>query len=227
MARSMKKIKTVFLTGASRGIGKAIKNLLTKEGFDIIAPSRSQLNLADYGSVNNYLHKNKNLKIDILINNAGINFPQYVSDLDDSNIQDTIQTNLISPILLIRSLVENMKKNKWGRIINISSMFGVVARGKQVLYTASKHGINGVTKSLALELGAHNILVNSVCPGFTNTELTLRNSPEKNAALAKDVPLGRFANPKEIANLVLFLISDKNTYITGAEILIDGGFTCR
>ena len=227
MARSMKKIKTVFLTGASRGIGKAIKNLLTKEGFDIIAPSRSQLNLADYGSVNNYLHKNKNLKIDILINNAGINFPQYVSDLDDSNIQDTIQTNLISPILLIRSLVENMKKNKWGRIINISSMFGVVARGKQVLYTASKHGLNGVTKSLALELGAHNILVNSVCPGFTNTELTLRNSPEKNAALAKDVPLGRFANPKEIANLVLFLISDKNTYITGAEILIDGGFTCR
>ena len=227
MARKMKKIKTVFLTGASRGIGKAIKNLLTKEGFDIIAPSRSQLNLADYGSVNNYLHKNKNLKIDILINNAGINFPQYVSDLDDSNIQDTIQTNLISPILLIRSLVENMKKNKWGRIINISSMFGVVARGKQVLYTASKHGLNGVTKSLALELGAHNILVNSVCPGFTNTELTLRNSPEKNAALAKDVPLGRFANPKEIANLVLFLISDKNTYITGAEILIDGGFTCR
>ena len=227
MARSMKKIKTVFLTGASRGIGKAIKNLLTKEGFDIIAPSRSQLNLADYGSVNNYLHKNKNLKIDILINNAGINFPQYVSDLDDSNIQNTIQTNLISPILLIRSLVENMKKNKWGRIINISSMFGVVARGKQVLYTASKHGLNGVTKSLALELGAHNILVNSVCPGFTNTELTLRNSPEKNAALAKDVPLGRFANPKEIANLVLFLISDKNTYITGAEILIDGGFTCR
>jgi len=222
-----KKIKTVFLTGASRGIGKAIKNLLTKEGFDIIAPSRSQLNLADYGSVNNYLHKNKNLKIDILINNAGINFPQYVSDLDDSNIQNTIQTNLISPILLIRSLVENMKKNKWGRIINISSMFGVVARGKQVLYTASKHGLNGVTKSLALELGAHNILVNSVCPGFTNTELTLRNSPEKNAALAKDVPLGRFANPKEIANLVLFLISDKNTYITGAEILIDGGFTCR
>lgn len=227
MERLKKRNRTVFLTGASRGIGKAIKNLLTKEGFDIIAPSRSQLNLADYGSVNNYLHKNKNLKIDILINNAGINFPQYVSDLDDSNIQDTIQTNLISPILLIRSLVENMKKNKWGRIINISSMFGVVARGKQVLYTASKHGINGVTKSLALELGAHNILVNSVCPGFTNTELTLRNSPEKNAALAKDVPLGRFANPKEIANLVLFLISDKNTYITGAEILIDGGFTCR
>jgi len=227
MERLKKRNRTVFLTGASRGIGKAIKNLLTKEGFDIIAPSRSQLNLADYGSVNNYLHKNKNLKIDILINNAGINFPQYVSDLDDSNIQDTIQTNLISPILLIRSLVENMKKNKWGRIINISSMFGVVARGKQVLYTASKHGLNGVTKALALELGTYNILVNSVCPGFTNTELTLRNSNEKNALLAKDVPLDRFADPEEIAQLVSFLISDKNTYITGAEILIDGGFTCR
>ena len=227
MERLKKRNRTVFLTGASRGIGKAIKNLLTKEGFDIIAPSRSQLNLADYGSVNNYLHKNKNLKIDILINNAGINFPQYVSDLDDSNIQDTIQTNLISPILLIRSLVENMKKNKWGRIINISSMFGIVARGKQVLYAASKHGLNGVTKTLALELGEYNILVNSVCPGFTKTELTLRNPPEKNALLAKEVPLGRFADPEEIAQLVSFLISDKNTYITGAEILIDGGFTSR
>lgn len=227
MERLKKRNKIVFLTGSSRGIGKAIQKLLSKEGYTVIAPSRAELNLNDYGSVNNYLQKNKNLKIDILINNAGINFPQYIDELVDSNIHDTMQTNLISPILLIRGLIKHMKKNKWGRVVNISSMFGIVARGKQVLYTASKHGINGVTKSLALELGPHNILVNSVCPGYTNTELTLRNSPEKNAALAKDVPLGRFANPKEIANLVLFLISDKNTYITGAEILIDGGFTSR
>ena len=223
----MKKIKTVFLTGGSRGIGKAIKNLLSKEGYNIIAPSRSQLDLNNYDSIKKYLKENNYLKVDILINNAGINIPQYIEDLDDSNIYNTIQTNLISPILLIRGLVKNMKKNKWGRIVNISSMFGIVARGKQVLYSATKHGLNGVTKSLTLELGADNILVNSVCPGFTNTELTLRNSKEKNALLAKDVPLGRFAEPEEIANLVSFLVSDKNTYITGAEILIDGGFTSR
>jgi len=120
-----------------------------------------------------------------------------------------------------------MKKNRWGRIINISSIFGIVARGKQTMYSATKHAINGVTKTLALELGPHNILVNSVCPGFTNTDLVKRNPPEKNALIAKDIPLGRFAEPSEIAELVLFLISDKNTYVNGQSLVIDGGFTCR
>lgn len=218
---------TVFITGGSRGIGKAISALLLQEGYKIIAPSRNELDLNDYASVKKYLDQNNNLKVDIVINNAGINFPQYIDQLEDQNIHDTIQTNLISPILLIRSMAPYMKKNRWGRIVNISSMFGIVARGKQVLYTSTKHGLNGVTKAIALELGPYNILVNSVCPGFTNTELTLRNSPDKNAMLMKDVPLGRFAEPEEIAQLVSFLVSDKNTYITGAEILIDGGFTCR
>jgi 3-oxoacyl-[acyl-carrier protein] reductase len=103
----------------------------------------------------------------------------------------------------------------------------VVARGKQTMYSATKHGINGVTKALALELGPHNILVNSVCPGFTNTDLVKRNPPEKNAQIAKDIPQGRFAEAAEIAELVLFLISDKNTYINGQCLVIDGGFTCR
>jgi len=98
---------------------------------------------------------------------------------------------------------------------------------KQTMYTATKHGINGVTKALALELGPYNILVNSVCPGFTNTDLVKRNAPEKNAFIAKDIPLGRFVEPIEIAEFVSFLISDKNTYINGQLITIDGGFTCR
>ncbi len=141
---------------------------------------------------------------------------------------NTIQVNLIAPIRLIRGFIGNMKKNKWGRIINISSAFGIVARGKQVLYSATKHGINGVTKALALELAQYNILVNSVCPGFAKTDLVVkRNSPEKIATLEKDIPLGRLAEPSEIANLVEFLISDKNTYMTGSCIIIDGGFTSR
>ena len=96
------------------------------------------------------------------------------------------------------------------------------------MYVASKHGLNGVTKTLALELAQYNILVNSICPGFTNTELVSRkNSSEKIAALLKDVPLGKLLEPQEIAYLVEFLISDKNTYITGDTIIIDGGFSCR
>jgi 3-oxoacyl-[acyl-carrier protein] reductase len=148
--------------------------------------------------------------------------------MTDENIEDTMQINLIAPIRLIRGFVGNMKKNKWGRIINISSMFGLIARGKQVLYSATKHGINGVTKALALELAKDNILVNSVCPGFTKTDLVLKtNSQEKITLLEKDIPLGRLAEPEEIANLVEFLVSDKNSYITGSCIVIDGGYICK
>lgn len=222
------KRKTVLLTGGSRGIGLAIANLLKKNKYKVICPSREELDLSSDKSINNFVKKHRDLKVDILINNAGINFPQWIEEIDDKNIYDTIQINLIAPIKLCRAFVGNMKKNKWGRIINISSAFGVVARGKQVLYCSSKHGINGMTKALALELAKDNILVNSVCPGFTNTELvTARNTPEKIKVLENDIPLGRLAEPNEIAKLVLFLISNNNTYITGATVVIDGGFTVR
>jgi len=219
--------KTVFITGAARGIGQAIYKKLKTENYKIIAPTRQELDLSDNASMYRYIEAHKDLKADILINNAGINFPQWINELEDENIQKHIQINLISPIKLIRAFSRHMIAQKWGKIINISSIFGIVARGKQTMYTATKHGINGVTKALALELGPYNILVNSVCPGFTNTDLVKSNSPEKNILLAKDVPLGRFAEPVEIAELVLFLISDKNTYINGQCLIIDGGFTCR
>lgn len=222
----MKK-RTVFITGGSRGIGWAIVEVL-KKNYIIVAPTRKEMDLLSRDSIKSYLKKNKNLKVDILINNAGINYPQWIEEMENKNIDDTVQINLVAPILLTREFVGSMKKNKWGRIINISSAFGIVAREKQVLYSSTKHGMNGMTKALALELAQHNILVNSVCPGFTKTDLVVkRNSPEKIAVLEKDIPLGRLAEPSEIANLVEFLVSDKNTYITGSTIVIDGGFTCK
>jgi len=222
----MKK-KTVLLTGASRGMGEAIYKKL-KKNYIILAPARKELDLSDNASIGAFIKKNMNKKVDIIINNAGINNPQWIEEMTDKNIEDTIQINLIAPIKLIRGFVGNMKKNKWGRIINIGSAFGIVARGKQTLYCATKHGINGATKALALELAKDNILVNSVCPGFTKTDLVVKkNSPEKIAILEKDIPLGRLAEPPEIANLVEFLVSGKNTYITGSCIVIDGGFTSR
>lgn len=219
--------RTVLITGASRGIGKAISDLLLKEKYKIICPTREELDLSDDKSIDAYIKKNKNLKIDILINNAGINFPQWIEEMDDKNIKDTIQINLIAPIKLSRAFVHTMKENNWGRIINMSSAFGIVARGKQVLYSSAKHGINGMTKALALELAQYNILVNSICPGFTNTDLVNRNPIEKIHAIEEDIPLKRLADPKEIANLVSFLISDKNTYMTGALVVIDGGFSIK
>lgn len=222
----MKK-RTVLITGGSRGIGEAIVKHLKKQKYNVIYPTRAELDLLDNKSIENFIKKNKTKKIDILVNNAGINNPEWVGELTDKNIEETIQINLTSPIKLIRGFVGYMKKQKWGRIINMSSMFGVVARGKQVMYVATKHGLNGVTKTSALELAQYNILVNSICPGFTNTDLIRKNPPRKIAALLKDVPMGRLVEPWEIANLVEFLISDKNTYITGETIIIDGGFSCR
>jgi 3-oxoacyl-[acyl-carrier protein] reductase len=208
-------------------MGEAIYKKL-KSNYNIIAPARDELDLSENLSIDKFIEKNKDARVDIIINNAGINFPQWIGEMTDENIKDTMQINLIAPICLIRGFVGNMKKNRWGRIINISSMFGLVARGKQVLYSATKHGINGVTKALALELAKDNILVNSVCPGFTKTDLVLKtNSQEKITLLEKDIPLGRLAEPEEIANLVEFLVSDKNSYITGSCIVIDGGYICK
>lgn len=222
----MKK-RTILLTGASRGIGKSIYDLLSIE-YKIIAPSREELNLSDNTSIDNFIKKNKTTPIDIIINNAGINSPQWIDEITDENLEKTIQVNLTAPIKITSGLIGNMKKNKWGRIINISSMFGVIARGKQSIYSSTKHGINGMTKALALELGQYNILVNSVCPGFVETDLTIKNNtPEKISQLAADVPLKRLGKPEEIANLVEFLISEKASYITGSVILIDGGYSVK
>ncbi len=219
--------RTVLITGGSRGIGKAIVTRLRKS-YRVLAPSRNELDLLDDASIRKYTKKLSTGTIDILINNAGVNYPAWIDEMTDENIAETIQVNLAAPFKIVRAVVPGMKKRKWGRIINISSAFGIVARGKQTLYAATKHGINGFTKALALELAPHNILVNSVCPGFAKTDMVVaRNSKEKIAKLEADIPLGRLVNPTEIAELVAFLISDKNTYMSGECVVIDGGFTVR
>jgi len=222
----MKK-RTVLITGGSRGIGKSIIKRLRSE-YRILAPTRKELDLSDDASIEKYVDHLRTIPVDIIINNAGINFPQWIDEMTDENIRQTIQINLTAPIKLIRGVVSGMKVRKWGRIINMSSAFGIVARGKQILYVATKHGLNGMTKALALELVPYNILVNAVCPGFAKTDMVVkRNSPEKISMIEKGIPLGRLAEPKEIAELIHFLISDKNTYITGANLVIDGGFTIQ
>lgn len=222
----MKK-KVVLITGGSRGLGRAMVQLLRKE-YIVLAPTRQELDLLKDDSISRYLERVHKKKIQILINNAGINVPQWIEDMTDENIRDTVQINLIAPIKLIRGVAGGMKKRKWGRIVNISSAFGIVGRGKQTLYVATKHGINGITKALALELAPYNILVNSICPGFAETDLVLkRNTPEKIKHLESDIPLGRLVTPKEIAETVKFLISEKNTYMTGESLIVDGGFTIK
>ncbi|AFV98308.1 MULTISPECIES: SDR family NAD(P)-dependent oxidoreductase [unclassified Sulfuricurvum] len=216
--------QTVLITGASKGIGKAITDLLIKQkSYNILTPSHDDLNLSDRESIKIYCSKHP--KIDILINNAGINILGAVDSIDDDEIDTMLGTNLIGPIALIRAVVPSMKITGYGKIINISSIWGIRSKENRTLYSATKFALNGVTKALSRELGEYNILVNSVCPGYVNTELTQKNVPlAEQEKIKATIPLGRFAEPDEIAQTVAFLISPNNTYITGQTIIIDGGF---
>lgn len=216
--------KTVLITGASRGIGRATAEILEEtNSYNILVPNRSELELTDSSSIDGFLRRNSN--IDIIINNAGINNIDYIQDVKDEDIRIMLLTNVVAPIKLIKGIVPHMIEKRYGRIVNISSIFGIISKEKRVIYSATKFGINGITKALAKELGKYNILVNSICPGYVNTEMTKKNVTEiDKKEILKSIPLNRFAEPIEIGCLVKFLISDENTYITGQSIIIDGGF---
>ncbi len=216
--------QTILITGASKGIGKAIADLLIDQNtYNVLTPSHHDLDLSSRESIKTYCAQHP--KIDVLINNAGINILGAVDSIGDDDIDTMLGTNLIGPIALIRAVVPSMKNANYGKIINISSIWGIRSKENRTLYSATKFALNGVTKALSRELGTYNILVNSVCPGYVNTELTQKNVPkEEQNKIKATIPLGRFAEPDEIAQAVAFLISSNNTYITGQTIIIDGGF---
>jgi 3-oxoacyl-[acyl-carrier protein] reductase len=166
-------------------------------------------------------------QVDILVNNAGINYLAALEEITPDTMEAMVQVNLTAPLRLIKGLVPAMKKNRYGRIVNLSSIFGIVSKERRLLYTTTKSALIGMTKTLALELGGHNILVNCIAPGYVLTELTRQNnSPEEIDRISATIPMKRMAEPSEIAEVIAFLCSDKNTYITGQTIVVDGGFTC-
>ena len=215
--------KRVLLTGASKGIGKAIYEEL-KYDFEVISPTRQELDLNSLNSINEYFKYNNSF--DILINNAGINIIKDLQSIEDEDIQRINQINLIAPLKLIQNCTKYMKNNNQGKIVNISSIWGVRSKEKRTLYSSTKFGIIGQTKALARELAEYNILVNAICPGFTATDLTMQSLSKKELEdIINQIPMRRMAEPKEIAKSVKFLISSDNTYITGQTLVIDGGYT--
>ncbi len=219
--------RKALITGGTRGIGQAIAELLRADGHSVKSPDRTELDLALPGSVQAYL-QNSTWQPDILINNAGLNKISSLESLPLEDWQAVLNVNLTAPFLLIQAMAGAMKHRRWGRIVNISSCYSIVSRAGRLAYSASKSGLNGLTRTAALELAPHNVLVNAICPGFVETDMTRQNNDAAQIeALRAQVPLGRLAQPDEIAAFVAFLVSDRNTYITGQVIPIDGGFLCQ
>lgn len=219
--------RTALITGASRGIGAAIAARFRAEGARVLAPTRTEMDLASEASIDAYASSLKE-PVDILVNNAGINLLGGVGEIPQGRFQEVLQTNLVAPLRLAGALVPAMKSRRYGRILNISSIWSLVSRERRVAYTASKAAVNGLTRSLALELAPHGVLVNALAPGYVDTDLTRKNNSDQELKeIAKAIPLGRLGSPEELAECAVFLCSQKNSYITGQVLVADGGYTCR
>jgi len=233
-------MKTALVTGASRGIGKSTALELKKKGFSVIGTATTNagvkkleedgikgyiLDLNDLSSVEDLWTQleSNNESISVLINNAGITRDNIVLRMSDEQWSDIMNVHLNGTFQLSKRALKMILKNKWGRIINISSASASIGNRGQSNYAAAKAGVEAFTKSLAKEVGKRDITINAVAPGFITTDMTEQNEGVNSKDLVKDIPLGRFGEPDEVASLISFLCSDEASYITGQTIHINGG----
>ncbi|MBE2255161.1 MAG: 3-oxoacyl-[acyl-carrier-protein] reductase [Ignavibacteria bacterium] len=232
--------KVVIVTGGSRGIGKSIaesfkqdgaeviityKNSVNGEHFDSLGIKHFQCDVADIKAVQSLTEEivKQFGKIDILVNNAGVTKDGLLMRMSEDDWDIVIDTNLKGVFNFIKSVTRPMMGKRYGKIVNITSISGIMGNPGQANYSASKAGVIGLTKSVAKELASRNINVNAVAPGFIETEMTDKLSEDVKQNYLNSIPLKRFASADEVSALVKFLSSDKSSYITGQTICIDGG----
>ena len=243
----MLKDKIAIVTGASRGIGRETALTLASYGAVVIvnyngseqkakevvaeieaAGGRAkacQGSVADSDAMKQMMNEVKKEfgRIDILVNNAGITKDNLLMAMKEEEFDSVIDTNLKGAFLCMKHVIRIMMKQRYGRIINMSSVSGVMGNAGQINYCASKAGLIGMTKSLAREVGSRGITVNAVAPGYIDTEMTQGLAEEVKAGFIENIPLKRMGQPKDIAETVAFLASDRAAYITGQTISVDGG----
>jgi len=225
------------VTGATRGIGYAIAERLIKDDIEVIVtgtsedadyPDGASYHAVDFlndSSLKAFVGYLKQQKIDILVNNAGINKIGEFANINIDDFDRILKVNLRTPFLLCQAVIPHMKENSWGRIVNLTSIFGSITKAYRASYSSSKFGIDGMTAALAAEVSEMGILANSVGPGFIDTDLTRSVLGEKGIAeVQRQIPIKRLGHVNEIASLVSWLVSNENTYVSGQNIMIDGGF---
>ena len=226
--------KKVLITGANRGIGKGIAQSLLSSGFQILATSRkienfdfnhenltkASLDIGDTNAVAEFQKVVEEFNPTILINNAGITKDNLFLRMTEDDWNEVINTNLTGVFRVTKLVAKGMLKQRWGRVINISSIAGIMGNPGQTNYSASKAAVDAFTRSLAKELGSRNITVNSIAPGFIETDMT---EGILDKSIIDKIPLKRAGTVEDITSLVNFLCSDESNYITGQTLVVDGG----
>ena len=241
-------MKTALITGGSRGIGSAICKALSANHKVVIGYSNSKedakkleesinsnggnamsikIDVSDKNSINTAFEEIEESYgiVEVLVNNAGITRDNILPRMKDSEWDDVIQTNLTGSYLTTQRAIKNMMKNKWGRIIFISSVVGISGNQGQSNYAASKAGLIGFAKSVSKEMGARNITSNVIAPGYIETDMTSLLSEENKENIIEQLSIKRIGKPEDISNVVSFLSSEESEYITGQVISVDGGLS--